>query len=216
MQEARLSLHFAVQPIASMGESIVEPQADFSHTSMEYNPEKNTFLGARLQQSGIRVGLDIENMYLFLIDSQENILSDQKVFGATLNDLFDWLSNSLSLKGIANKGLGFPSYPEFPEHSLKNNAVFDENHIEDIRLIHLFYKNSFYLFQDFLDIHLAKFFPIRIWPHHFDMATLISFKEGYLKESSIGIGFSLETSIIMSLIGMFLHGHIQIKEDWKK
>ena len=194
LEEARLNLHFAVQPLASAGESFAEKKPDFSHTSFEYSPQTGAFLSAELGSKALYASLQMESLTLALSSPQKEQLAHQKLTGLNLQEALAWLSNALDKNGVRSSSLSFPQYPDFPEHPLADSAVFPSINGnaggEGLKLLRCLYENTHFLLSDFLKKHQLKT-PIRTWPHHFDMAILIPFAENNGEnDPSVGIGFS--------------------------
>jgi hypothetical protein len=49
LTESRLQMHYAIQFIAATGAALAEPLTDYSHTSLEWNPELEVFVGALIR-----------------------------------------------------------------------------------------------------------------------------------------------------------------------
>ena len=191
LYEGRLHLHYAIQPIASCGEKFAPPKADFSHTSLSYEPNAGSFRGAYLKNTEKYVGFDIDGFSLFISDQNGNHISEKVLFGLTLQESFDWLASELQRLGFSDAEIEFPKYPEFPEHLLKKDSTrFSDQVRKEINLLHKYYRGSYFLFKKFEQSREIQE-PIIVWPHHFDMAFLKKLTKDNEKEGlSIGVGFS--------------------------
>lgn len=46
LTESRMQLHYAIQFMAAVGAALAEPLPDYSHTSLEWHPDLEVFVGA--------------------------------------------------------------------------------------------------------------------------------------------------------------------------
>ena len=182
-------MHYAIQPIANCGEQFVSPRTDFSHTSLGYDPAKRSFRGKGFRDSGIYIGLDIDDLSLFLSDKHGKKISQKILFDLTLQESFDWLSVELQDSGLSGAEIRFPAYPDFPEHPLRDSARFSDKLKAEIRALHEYYREAYFLIQKFAKAKKIKA-PIIIWPHHFDMAILKRLPKIKKDDHYIGVGFS--------------------------
>lgn len=204
VKEARLQLHHAVQPLAAAGAVLVPARADYTHTSLTYDPDAGAFIGARLGSTDVegKSGKDIygalyiDTLTLALVAGGEAI-QRQSLTGLTLTEAFDWFAGVLKTAGLSpgseSLALTLPEYPDYPEHTLVTaKAVFDAN-LESVKEVRRYFRNSSTII-DGIVANNAGASPVTIWPHHFDMATLITLKEpsqpGGEDGQSVGAGLS--------------------------
>ncbi len=194
LKKARLNLHFAIQPLASVADQLAVKEDDFSHTSLSYFPKLSSFLSAPLTSQGLRASLHLEDLELSLTSKDLQQLAKKKILDLRLEEIFIWLKDSLVAQSVDVQTLDFLSYPDFPESPLKNSAAFEivkDDEYNYLEIFNTLYANTFFILSDFFEKKRIKT-SIRIWPHHFDMAILINLEEKYhqREKASIGIGFS--------------------------
>ncbi|MEQ9364850.1 MAG: hypothetical protein RIF32_11430 [Leptospirales bacterium] len=210
VKEARLQLHHAVQPLAAAGAALIPSRADYTHTSLESDPESGALLGAPFGQSiakdnskdqskrGVRGALFFEDISLALVADGE-AFARASLRGKSLAAAFAWFAGALKDAGYTTdlKGdplnLTLPEYPDYPEHSLVTEESLFNADPERAVEVRRYFENS----QRLLKNIIAKFdgaSPATVWPHHFDLATLITLKEpteeGGEDGQSVGAGLS--------------------------
>ncbi len=196
LTSSRLQLHYAIQFMAAVGSALAEPLPDFSHTSLEWSPDLEVFMGVPIRAvTPYRVALDPISLTSILLDKQGDTIASLPLHQQTLPAGLDWLKSEIPELGVDAtqlEGLALPSYPpDFPDHAIARGEAFDanQNAVERQELTH-YYANTQILLQELVE-ETEDASPIHIWPHHFDMATLISLpgrKNGELM--TIGIGLS--------------------------
>lgn len=206
VKEARLQLHHAVQPLAAAGVSLIAARPDYTHTSLDYDATANAFLGAALgrpagaAQSGpeFRGALFLEDLSLALLADGATVES-ASLLGKTLDEAFEWLARALKAAGFAKDSkdaplaLTLPEYPDYPEHALVTQKSTFNLSLEGAAEVGRYFANTAALLQEIVDANSGAS-PVTTWPHHFDMATLVTLKEpssaGGEDGRSVGAGLS--------------------------
>jgi hypothetical protein len=189
----RLQLHYAIQLIAAAGAALAEPLPDFSHVSLEWNPDLKVFGGAPLRATiPFRVALDPISLTSMVVNKQGEAIATFLLDQQTLTAGMNWLRAEVAKLGADGSQIQLLSYPpDFPDHAIAHGTAFDASHGRTARqeLVH-YYANTHLLLQNMIaDMEDAS--PIHIWPHHFDMATLIMLPGTKNGEAiTIGVGLS--------------------------
>ena len=85
LTESRLQLHYAVQFIAAIGSALAEPQPDYSHTSLDWNPELKVFVGDVIKgEQAFQIALDPVSLTSLILDEQSNRLAEFPLHGKTI------------------------------------------------------------------------------------------------------------------------------------
>ncbi len=184
LTEARLQLHYALQPLAS-ATNYLTPEPEAAHTALVWNTEDLCIQTKQIEASSpFVVSFDPQIFSLSVTTAQDIFQFNLK--HKTLVDAFNWLRMVFAEMGIdSNKllPLSYPTY-DFPFHPLALGGIFvlleDE---QKMTLVQLF-NQSFLALTDIVST-LGKEAPIGLYPHHFDLAVLFHYGE-----SSIGVGFS--------------------------
>ena len=199
LTESRLQLHYAIQFIGATGAALAEPLPDYSHTCLDWNPDLAVFIGAPIRATKpFRVALNPVTLTSILLDSKGEAIASLALVQKTLVDGMSWHQGEISKLGADASKIEFLSYPpdDFPDHPLAQGDVFPgERYAEKSsqagrQELTDYYANTHRLLQELVDA-TEDASPIHIWPHHFDMAILISLsgkKDG--EPMTIGLGMS--------------------------
>lgn len=191
--ESRLQLHYAIQFIAATGAALAEPLADYSHTSLAWHPDLEVFVGSVIQApQPFQVALDPVSLTLILLDQQSETIDSLPLPGKTMVTGLNWLHQKLAQLGVEASKIVFLDYPpdDFPDHPLAHGAAFDASQTGALRELKDYYANTQPLFQAIIAT-TENATATHIWPHHFDMATLITLpgeKNG--SPLTVGVGLS--------------------------
>jgi hypothetical protein len=173
--DARVQLHWAAQAVAGVGRTLHARRADDSHTSFMWSAT----LDALVQEpfNGITTGLRLRDLTLLAIGTTASKLHLQ---GRTLDDAFAFMESqfAMSLKR---------SDVDLPDHPVSHGATFNANE-EHLAELARYYNNAADVLTDVARSD-SRASAVRCWPHHFDIATLLTFP-GADDPRTIGIGFS--------------------------
>jgi hypothetical protein len=193
LTESRLQLHYAVQYIAATGAALAEPLPDHSRTSMAWNPALEAFVGSTIRAAQpFQVALQPVSLTLILIDHQNDTIVSLPLHGKTMLEGMDWLQKEISKLGADVSKIVFLDHPpnDFPDHPLAHGAFFDASQELALRELADYYNTAHQLLQTIVTTN-ENASAIRIWPHHLDMATLITLpdtKDG--KPLTVWVGLS--------------------------
>ncbi|MBA3343029.1 MAG: hypothetical protein H0T48_14500 [Gemmatimonadaceae bacterium] len=174
LSDARRQLHHAAQLATAFGISYIEPRPDDSHTNLEWRPQLGAL--ASNEVNGVRVAVRISTLTLQVGD---NLMA---LRGATMNNVAPWLVTRLVELGFDGARFTLARHYEIPPHAVANGQPFDARakHLEQLAA---WFGNAAALFEA-LRASKARASVVRCWPHHFDLATLITVGEG----STVGVG----------------------------
>ncbi len=185
---ARLTLHWAVQIVASVGSTLIEARPDWSHTALGWLTSPRGFAGEPLA-GGARAFLGTDELVLAVLDGEGTMGSDRfELANRTLADGLVWLAGAVArVAGGPERPLARPVH-ELPPSPVGDGAPF-EFEPEAIAELASWYTNASRLLAAVARAPGAS--PVRCWPHHFDLATLI--RQGDARGEaarSIGVGLS--------------------------
>jgi hypothetical protein len=187
-----LELHWAAQFLASFGQTFAEKQDDDSHRAMEWDAERRAFVSApTVGPYPFRVGLRPEDLTLLLLDRTTDALGSLPLAGNTRDQGYEWLSLGLaSYMGGPPAVIERPEY-EMPEHPVSDRAPFSENYQSEYQALAGLYGASAELLREVVTGR-DDAAPIRCWPHHFDIGTLITIASDPdgTATSTVGVGFA--------------------------
>lgn len=194
IHEARLQLHWAVQPVSSVGTALAAPEADFGHTTLEWSSEKRSFVGRRVgSEPGIRVGLNLEAFILWVLDEKTRLTEDFELNAKTLGLARSWVVKRIFEKmgGEVPPTLKNAEY-EMPSHPVGDGAKFTCPNAKALTALADWYDLAASALEN-VRTNNPGASPVRCWPHHFDIATLISLEPDAADHEtarSIGVGMS--------------------------
>ena len=191
--DARLQLHWAAQAACGPGKQLLPHQPDYSEQSFEWEPEprclaKGLMAGARPFHSAVRPSPPS----VVLLDAECRVGAEQPLDGRTLEEVYAWLELEVPrwtgrplAEPLQRPGEGLPAHPvgSGGRFSVTDDAAFCE--------VGRWFGNGHLLLTGVVERN-ADASPVRCWPHHFDLATLIALDPGVEGEAArtIGAGMS--------------------------
>lgn len=196
LNDALQQQHQATQLIAMVGRHLLAQQADDSNTNMQYYPEQKMMVGNELEK-GLRVALDIESMYLKIIDKDFQIKKQFALEGKSKKMAIEKLRNMLWDLNVDVSNFKDELHYEISKHDLDNEGVFSINYEDDFIENAIYRNNAEIILNEISKKHQLKE-AIKVWPHHFDTGSFIPVsnnKKGELSQS-IGLGFAIPDSMV--------------------
>lgn len=188
LREARLQSHHAIQWLAKVGRNFVEKQPDDSHTALTWDKELKALMVAPITglTGTFRIGMRLHDLALLI--ETDHAVAPVPLLGHTDRQLEAWVSASLMEQFVdRDLAINFPRLPyEVPEHPVTDGAKYGDGLADGaLQSLANWFDESAALLQA---VHSEEMnaSPVRCWPHHFDIATLISL-DG---DKSIGVGLS--------------------------
>jgi hypothetical protein len=190
LAQARIQLHFAIQPLAATSLALVKEQTDFSHMALQWDDHLGFITQAITFLKSYRIALDPVTLTLEIVGDSDRVISVFALSDRTLSEAFDWIRTVIKGLGGAAELITPISYPpdDFPDSDLALSGTFSckfpTSSLAD------YYASANQVLQALTQSEpLAS--TVRIWPHHFDIATLISIpSEINGEEKTIGVGLS--------------------------
>lgn len=181
LADARVQLHWAAQAVAGVGRTLNAPRPDHSHTSFTWSDIHQALLQEPVD--GITCGLRLRDLTVIVIDT---ILRELPLRDRTLDEAFAFLESQFG------KQLMRPDV-DLPDHAVAQGARFDAN-VDYLAELARYYGNAARVLDEIARSN-PKAGPVRCWPHHFDIATLITLSgptlSGHGQEAhTVGVGLS--------------------------
>lgn len=185
---SRIQLHSAAQLVAAVGKALAHPEPDDSHTSLEWDSERNAFAGVTISQPTVQARLEV--LSLTFVVSEPGGEKKQQLHGYTLDEAFAWLRTTLRQQGAEGERLDkVGDRAQLPEGMFKVADKFDAGEQVEFAEWSHHYANADLLLQEVKKTKPA-FSEIRVWPHHFDIASLCTLKQEKAEAKTIGAGLS--------------------------
>jgi hypothetical protein len=185
LHDARLQAHYAAQWLARAARGYVAAQPDDGHTNLGWDDASGRLTTHPLPD-GSRVGLDIAELSLSWLDGSPRTLS---LDGRADPEVRTWLGRELAARGFDPAKLDAPSPYAMPDHALAYGARYSiEELIEPFRTISTWYGNASGALGRVRERIKARKLdapPVRCWPHHFDLDSLVRVRKGH----TVGLGW---------------------------
>lgn len=183
---ARVELHWAAQVVAAVGRALIPAVSDDSHTSLEWSAAGRLLVGG-MTPRGSRLGLRPSDLTL-VVNGRGSPERELPLAGRTLDEARAWVAEALG--GCAPV---IPPY-QMPDHVVGHGGAFRGSDPGALAELARWYASAHALLSDFVSLQTharAQASPVRCWPHHLDIATLVSLPGGVPGDAgTIGVGLS--------------------------
>jgi hypothetical protein len=190
---ARNFAHHAVQWVARAARANLAAAPDDSHSSLEWDVAHGALVSRPLPAAGadVRVGLRISGLALIILRGSA-VLDTFELAGRRDSMIAVWLDSALRALGLKPaSGITLP-YSMLAHSVGRGGAYSYSGEAEAIDELARWYGAA----ADVLGEVKTKLAgvrpgPVYCWPHHFDIATLVSLEDGAAETArSVGIGVS--------------------------
>lgn len=184
LTEARLQLHHAAQFGTAMGISYLRSEADDGHTNLGWDAGLAAMMtrGVGAKEGAVAVGVRMADLTL-IVARDGSPVTTIPLDGMTIATATDAALAQLADEGLDPARFTFARHFEIPAHPVARGALFDATDRDSFAELSLWFRNAALELR-----RIAKTEPaaseVRIWPHHFDIATLVTIGPG----ASVGAG----------------------------
>jgi len=182
-KDAWRQLHWAAQSLAGFAAATLEARPDDSHLNLGWEPAFGALTTHRAPSGG-GAGLRLGDLTLLLLERGE-VTAEYGLDGRSLRDGLGWLASAAAAS--PHRELGLREW-DMPEHPVRHGRPF-EGDAEALAEVARWYANADLVLGALArDTEGAS--AVRCWPHHFDLATLVTFDPDSPPEQarSVGIG----------------------------
>lgn len=188
--EARLQAHHAVQLVAAIGRGLVTARPDDGHTSLEWLDATECLAGALVQgPRPWRAALRVDGLRLEVhADDGKTVAFD--LIGRTKKQARDWLRAEAGRLGAEVARIDPATAPyTIPEHPVGAGQRFAPPP-EALAELARWIADGNLLLRG-LAATWAGAAPVRLWPHHFDVGSVLPLEQRAGEAApSIGVGLS--------------------------
>jgi len=173
LTDARLQLHHAAQIAVSAAISYVAARSDDSHTALTWIAPLRALATEPITATRpFRIAVRVEDLTLLAIDEKGLATRSFALPGHTVAEGQAWLVEALAQFALDPVRFTARKHYTIPPHSVASGAVFSLDSGADLHELSAYWSNA----ADLL-VALAQTTngagPVRTWPHHLDIATLI-------------------------------------------
>lgn len=187
----RAELHHAVQLLASFGQTLLDPRPDDSHRSMVWSGPDGGFSTSPMdREPTLRVTVALASLTAS-VHGAPGVLVSRSLIGLTPDEAYAWLESELAgALGRDGLKLGRPEY-EIPSRGTATGEPFGGTPAAALVELEAWFENAAGVL-DGIVAQDASATPVKCWPHHFDIATVLVLDPeiGPAEGRSVGVGFS--------------------------
>jgi hypothetical protein len=192
LREARAQAHQAVQWLAKAAYAYIPNQPDHSHSNLGWDDVLDGFVTHPIQK-GVRLGVKLSQLSFALLGEPGDVRAKFRLAGRTEADARNWLGSELHRLGLDARLLDTTPLPyEIPKHAIVGGAPYSlERMAQPLAELAAWFANADDALGRVRAPYAAHASPVRCWPHHFDLATLITLPdEGAKTGRSVNAGLS--------------------------
>ena len=197
LANAYLQPYQLAQWLARFARGYLPAKSDDSHTSLLWRRNMGLMTTDVLEASGRQIvyGLDVRDLTLveFVNGESADAIS---MHGRKDEEAGIWMRNRLEAIGLDGAALNAPAPYELPESPYSKGGDYDA--FKDLAALSEFNRyldNASLILSEVVDEHRGLSpgpAPVRLWPHHFDLATVITLEEGDFETArAIGVGLAI-------------------------
>jgi len=190
LTQARLAAHRAAQWLARTARAYIEPRDNDSHTNLGWDRALGGLVTHPLPNES-RLALRIADLTLRLLGPNE---SDFSLKDRSEADVRTWLGSRLNARGLNPFALDKPLPYEMPASAIASGGRYRLDEGESaLAELSRWYDNASRVLDNVRHELVARGLrapPVRCWPHHFDLDTLVYFSVRPDNTRTMGVGFS--------------------------
>lgn len=191
LTDARLQVHHAVQIAVSATISYLQARNDDSHTALTWSAPLSALvtesMPARFRP--FRVAVQPGSLMLLSVDETGVVDRSFTLRGRSITEAHAWLADVARSVGLDATRLTPRKHYSIPPHAVDAGAPFSASE-SGLTELERYWRNAAVVLDD-LARTTPGASPVRVWPHHFDMATLISLPPDTRGTGrTIGVGLS--------------------------
>ncbi len=191
LEGGRIELHGSVQLLGAFGQAHVEPRPDYSHRSMMWNAGECGFFSEPARaEPRLRVALRPRDLTLS-IRAGDVVAAKRSLVGGTLEEAYRWLEDQLEvIQREPRVELGRPENV-IPPGQVADGGPFSGGEEGHLLQLEAWFSNAAAILDGVRPTH-TEATPVRGWPHHCDIATLLVLDAALGAEDgpTVGVGLS--------------------------
>lgn len=190
--DARLQLHWAAQVVAAVGHNLLPARPDDSHTALQWVDGPGMMIGHAVSGTRhVQAALHPARLALRLLAAENgSVLEELYLSGSSLDQAYQWMGEAVarhSGRPEARK-LERRDY-EMPNHPVGRGARFSDRDRSALGELARWFGNGSRVMRTIVRAR-REAHTVRIWPHHFDIGTIIPLLGPVGEEPTVGVGLS--------------------------
>jgi hypothetical protein len=188
LSDSKLQLHHAAQIAVSAAISYIAARPDDSHTALTWVAPLGCLATEPITATRqLRVALRVEDLTLHMLDQNESAKGSFALSGRTVAEGQRWLVEVLAQAAMDPARFTARKHYTIPAHPVATGETFSVDRRAQFEELARYWSNAAGLLDE-LARATEGAGAVRTWPHHFDIATLISLAGGSGK--TVGVGQS--------------------------
>jgi len=192
MISARHQFHQAIQNVGSVGRSFLPEQPGDINANLDWDSKLQRLAGRWIDKDiHFRSSFSLSEFSVYLVDELFHTISSFPLQGKKQVDVMVWLEEQIDMLGLNSSDLSLSLPYEIPEYPTAKREAFNiEGEAAGREFEALFHNTDWLLKEITADMEGAS--KVKCWPHHFDIASLITLVDTGDPETSksINIGMS--------------------------
>ncbi|HVZ47436.1 MAG TPA: hypothetical protein VG916_01520 [Gemmatimonadaceae bacterium] len=178
LSDARLQLHYAAQFGTALGISYLEHQADDRHTNLGWDSALGALMShpAPGPRGAVSVGVRVRDLSIIVARDGVGVASTS-LHGITIASAADVIRLALHRQGLDPRRYTLARHYELPSHAVGAGAAFNAGDRAAFEQLSRWFGNAAIALERVArEVKGAS--DVRVWPHHFDIATLVQYPGG--------------------------------------
>lgn len=188
--EAAMEAHAAARIVGAFGKALGEPSDDWGHVSLSWVEDVGALWGVPAVLGGLRAGSRLAPLTLQLGHDPYSASDELDLAGQSTEEAHSWMKSVVAGR-IGSEAAALLELPALePAHAADSSSGPPDD--KALAALEAWFSDASGLLHA-LTADISEASPVRCWPHHFDLATLISLDPGADPETarSVGVGFSV-------------------------
>lgn len=165
----RRQFHRAIQNVSAVGRRFSPNSRNDEHAVLTWIPGLSRLAGQWVKGNiTFRSSISFNSFSIFLVDEKVVTLSEFDLQGKTHRQVMLWLEEQIGKFGLKASNLAMKLPYELPSYETYNSDPFHIESMDYARELGSYYHNAYVTIRS-----LRQEFgggPIKVWPHHFDLA----------------------------------------------
>jgi hypothetical protein len=182
LTDARLQTHHAAQLATAMGISFLPPKSDDSHTNLGWLPQLGA-LASHLVPAPkpFHLAVRVADLMLLFVDDRFCAVDAFELNGRTIASAAEWIRSGISAHGADAGRFTLDKHYTIPAHPVAAGGAFDATNVAAFDQVARWFAGANEILNEVRQQNVGD--AVRCWPHHFDIATLLTVAGG-----TIGVG----------------------------